>query len=138
MTDYDLTLAVFDSGEARTKLREATAIILALEKDYEAAVRNAADAEAVYRRELAGAFGRYRKEGMAVAEAETTARAEVAMHSHERDVTGGLLKLAGERIENARDTRRSLWRLVEWARQRDAAAGKAPDDERAPAASWPS
>lgn len=142
MTDnYELSLSAFDSGEARDKLKEATRIILELEKGYETSVRNAADAEAVYRREVATAFGRYRKEGMAVQEAEMTAKAEVAIHSHERDVTAGLLKLAGEKLENARDTRRSLWRLVEWARQRDAATFKpsqlAMDDERAPAASWP-
>jgi hypothetical protein len=51
MTDdhYELSLAVFDAGEARDKLRAATTVILNLEKAYADAIQDAADSEAAYR-----------------------------------------------------------------------------------------
>lgn len=105
--------------EAKQKLRDATAIVLGREREFEHAVERAADAEAFYRVKLAEAYKGHREVGRAVAEAETLARAEVAQHSHERDCAAGMLKLAGERLENARDSRRSLWRLVEWSRAQE-------------------
>jgi hypothetical protein len=95
MTDdhYELSLAVFDAGEARDKLRAATTVILNLERGYANAIPDAADAEAAYR------------------------------------------------LEDARDTRRSLWRLIEWSRERDIAKIKVGQQmamaENAPADRWP-
>jgi hypothetical protein len=101
--------------QAREHLRQATKIVLDHEREYAAAIEVAADAEAVYRRELGDAFARYRKEGMGVEESNVTARAEVAVHSRDRDSTAGMVKLAAEKLEDARDSRRSLWRLIEWS-----------------------
>ncbi len=129
MSDGYLT---FD--EAKQRLRDATRIVLDAEKEFERAVERAADAEAFYRTKLAEEFRSQREQGKAVQEAETVARAAVAVHSRERDYAAGMLKLAGERIEDARDSRRSLWRLVEWSRAHD---GVAPADERAPGDRWP-
>lgn len=130
MTDGFLS---FD--EAKQRLRDATRIILDAEKAYEQAAERAADAEAVYRNELAAAFKRYRGEGSAVAEADISARAEVAVHSRERDVSRDLVRLAGEKLEDARDSRRSLWRLIEWSMRGTTAAPMR--DERVPAEKWP-
>jgi hypothetical protein len=138
--DYGLTLAVFDSGEARDKLRDATRIVLELEDAFKRAVDDAAEAEAFYRVRLAEAFRAHRESGAAVEAANTLARGECAAHSQERDRTAGMLKLAGEKLENARDTRRSLWRLVEWARDRELATIK-PGQQTAmnsAAPAWPS
>jgi hypothetical protein len=141
---YKLTLDTFESGEARDKLRQATRIILDLEKEYATAVEDAADSEAVYRRQLAEAVRNHRDAGQPVEASVAYARADVAMNSRERDHAAGMLKLAAEKLEDARDARRSLWRLIEWARQRDAAAhppaSNGPTqmalDERAPRG-WP-
>ena len=138
MTDYGLNLAVFDSGEARDKLREATRIIIELEDAYKAAVSEAAETEAFYRLKLSEKFREYRDAGTAVEAANTMARGDVSPLSKARDEAAGMLKLAGEKLENARDTRRSLWRLVEWARQRDAGrVVSVGSDERVPAERWP-
>jgi hypothetical protein len=120
--------------EARDLLRDATRAVIDAEKSYETAVSEAADAEGVYRLELAQAFMAQRHDGAAVAEAETQARAAVIVHARERDVTSGLLRLAGERLEDARDTRRSLWRLIEWSMRATTAR---TESDRA-ATGWPS
>lgn len=117
MTDGVLT---FD--QAREGLRQATRTILDLEQAFKTAVDASADAEAVYRSELGGAVKRYRADGMAVEESVIAARAEIAVHEHARNTTAGELKLAGERLEDARDARRSLWRLVEWSMRAQTAA----------------
>lgn len=122
----------FDGCQAR--LRQATALIIDREKAYHSAIERAADAEAVYRAELAKAFETYRKDSKAVEESTTLARRDVGVLGRERDYAAGLVKLSAEQLENARDSRRSLWRLVEWARGRDLAQ---PRDERAPADAWP-
>ncbi len=119
--------------EAKQKLRDATRIVLDTEKDFKGAAERAADAEAVYRSELAKALKAHRAEGRAVAEAVTLAHAEVVVHSRERDYAASMLKLAGERLEDARDSRRSLWRLVTWSMEHD--RGAAP--ENTPGAEWP-
>jgi hypothetical protein len=110
-----MTDGVLSFDQARDGLRMATRKIIDLEGDFKRAVDAAADTEALYRHELAEAFKRYRKEGQAVEESKITAQAEVAIHSRDRDAAAGELKLAGERLENARDSRRTLWRLVEWS-----------------------
>jgi hypothetical protein len=143
MTDdhYELSLAVFDAGEARDKLRAATTVILNLEKKYADAIQDAADSEAAYRLQLAQDFARYRVAGEAVEAAKIAAHGANALLSKERDEAAGRLKLAAERLDNARDTRRSLWRLIEWARERDIAKIKVGQqmaiDERVPADRWP-
>lgn len=138
MSDYALALAVFDSGEARDKLRDATRIVLELEDAYARAVQDAAEAEAFYRVRLADAFKAHRDAGAAVEAANTLARGECAADSKARDQAAGMLKLAGERLENSRDTRRSLWRLVEWARDKEIATLKPGQQTTMTNASWPS
>lgn len=139
---YDLSLSVFDAGEARDRMRAATTVILDLEKAYAAAIQNAADSEAAYRLRLGASFRDYRSAGDAVEAAKIAAHADNALLSKERDEAAGRLKLAAEKLENARDTRRSLWRLVEWAKERDLAQIKvgqqmAMTPENAPAGRWP-
>jgi|1185.fasta_scaffold12914_2 hypothetical protein len=120
----------------RLKLVDATRIVIAREEAYANAVEEAADAEAFYRVQLAEAFKRLRDGGAAVEAANTVARGECAVHSRARDAAAGRLKLAAEKLEDARDSRRSLWRLIEWARGRDlATAGAAP--ENVPGERWP-
>jgi hypothetical protein len=124
--------------EARSRLRQATQIVLDAEGKMRAAATTKAESEAVYRRELGAAFARYRKDGMGVEESNITARAEVAVHAHDRDLAADLFKVAGEELENARDSRRSLWRLIEWSMAHEKAAASAQTyDERLPGATWP-
>lgn len=122
-------------AEARTRLRQATQIVLDAEKAYEGAVQTAADGEANYRLQLGAAFKRQREGGAGVEESNVTARAEVVVHSRERDASAGAARLALERLENARDSRRSLWRLVEWSARHDAPIGRARED--VPGSEWP-
>jgi hypothetical protein len=125
-------------AEARQRLRDATRIVLDAEAAYERAVQAAADGEAAYRLKVGEAFKRLRDDGAAVEAANTLARAEVVTFSRERDVAAGMLKLAGEKLEDARDSRRSLWRLTEWSKEHEMAMlRRAPTDERAPGEGWP-
>src|SRR5262245_37973186 len=110
-----LQLEVFTIDQAREALKSATRIILEHEAAYKDAYEAAADAQATYRHELGEAVKRYRAEGMGVEEAKITAQAEVAVHEVDRDNAAGAFKLAAEALEDARDTRRSLWRVVEWS-----------------------
>lgn len=129
--------------QATDRLRQATRIVLDNEAEYGKAVERAADAEAVYRAKLAESFTALREAGAAVQEAETRARADVATISRERDYAAGMLKLAGEKLEDARDSRRSLWRLIEWSREHDrpAPSSNGPAQttlpENAPGKTWP-
>jgi hypothetical protein len=120
----------FDFADCRDRLRDATRIVLDHESMYERAVERAADAEAVYRRQLAEQFKAQRQEGKAVQEADTLARSDVAKFSRERDYAAGMLKLAAERLEDARDSRRSLWRLVEWQRDLDVARARSDGQQQ--------
>lgn len=137
MTDdnYRLSLAVFDSGEARAKLRGATEIILNLEGDYADMIKAAAETEAYYRLRLAEQFKAHRDAGAPVEAANIMARGDCAPDKQAALEAAGALKLAEKRLDDAVDTRRSLWRLVEWARARDTATRPA-EDERAPVG-WP-
>lgn len=131
--------------EARTNLRQATQAIIGLEHAYEMAVERSADAEAVYRAQLAAKLQAHREGGKAVQEADTLARADVATLSRERDYAAGMLKLAHEKLDDARDSRRSLWRLIEWSARVDAARtptsnggpAQMPLPENAPPERWP-
>lgn len=132
MTDY--TLEIFDPGEARTRMRQASEIVNSRIEELARASKDAAAAESVYRIELGAAVARYRTEGMGVEESSIAARAEVAVHSVARDETAGQVKVVTEKVTAALDARRSLWRLVEWSMRATTASANA--DERAPAA-WP-
>lgn len=112
----------FSFDGCRNKLRDATRIVIDKERAYEKAIERKADAEAVYRRQVAEKIKEHRSNGKAVEESVALARADVAVLSRERDYAADMAKLAAEEIEDARDSRRSLWRLVEWARDRDLAA----------------
>lgn len=103
------------------RMRKATAIVLLAEHQYDITAQRSADAEAVYRSEVGKAFARYREAGEAVEAARIAAHRECAKLSRERDYAADLVKLAREKIEDARDSRRSTWRLIEWARDRDLA-----------------
>jgi hypothetical protein len=122
----------FDFADARDRLRRASEVVLASEKSVELAGEIAAEAEAFYRAQLADAFRKYREAGKGVEESNTLARGECVVHSKERDVAATRLKLGFERLEDARDSRRSLWRLIEWARARDGATAQGPAQQ-----TWP-
>jgi hypothetical protein len=128
-------MAEFDFDDCRDKLQRATRIVLDAEAAFAKAVEASAETEAYYRVQLAEAFLAHREAGAAVEAANTLARGECAAHSLQRDKAAGMLKLAGEKLEDARDSRRSLWRLVEWARGRDLATAGAP--ENVPGDRWP-
>ena len=120
------------------RLREATRIVIDAENKYRLCIEEAADAEALYRKELATAFQTYRTAGKPVEESNTLARGDVVLHSRNRDYAAGVVKLAADKLEDARDSRRSLWRLIEWARERDLIALRTSGtDERVPAERWP-
>lgn len=114
----------------RERLRDATRVIITAEDAYKKAIERSADAEAVYRNQLANHYQRHRKEGGAVQESELLAKADAATLSRERDYAAGVVKLCAEQLEDARDSRRSLWRLVEWQRDRDVAQVRAGVDAR--------
>lgn len=142
MTDYALTLAAFDAGEARDRLRGATEVILRLEGAYDAAVKEAAETEAFYRLRMGEQFRAHRDAGAPVDAAMTMARGDTAPEKQATLKAAGMLRLAGEKLENARDTRRSLWRLVEWARDKDTAPPSGPAQQsfalaNRGGASWP-
>lgn len=122
-------------AEARDRLRQATTIVLKLEADYAEAVQHSADAEAVYRAHIADRVRFHRSAGEAATTSETYARADVVELSRERDVAAGLLKLAAEKLEDGRDSRRSLWRLIDWSKEHDRGASSGP--ENAPGERWP-
>jgi hypothetical protein len=124
----------WDFESCRRRIRKATAIVLKAETAYEDAAKTAAEAEATYRHQLARHFKGYREAGKGVEESTTLARADVTRLNYERDLARDLVKLAADRIEDARDSRRSLWRLLEWAR---ALAVQSERDERVPAERWP-
>ncbi|MET0996904.1 MAG: hypothetical protein ABWY20_23830 [Mycobacterium sp.] len=119
MTDDTVTLA-----ELRAQLRALTQAIRDAEQSYEAAHETAADAEAIYRSELAKALARHRSNSAGVTEAETLARGDVVLHSRERDAAAGKVRYWAELLENRRDDRRQLWRLVDVIRPRQAADGR--------------
>lgn len=123
----------------RQRLRQATTTVIESEDRYKQAIERSADAEAVYRARLAEAFANYRESGQAVEAATTLARRDVAVLGRERDFAAGLVKLRADQLEDARDGRRSVWRLVEWARAVSLAKlnPQPAPDERIPAGQWP-
>lgn len=130
-------------SEARENLRRATQLVLDAEKAYQEHVRESSDAEAVYRKQFADTFKELREAGEPVQAAEIAARGTCAKASRERDYAAGMMKLAAEKLEDARDSRRSLWRLIEWSREHDRPAptnnGPAQQTipENVPGERWP-
>jgi hypothetical protein len=126
------------------RIRQATTSVIEAEDAYKKAIERSADAEAVYRHQLAVKFKEYRDNKQPVEAATTLARADVATLGRERDFAAGMVKLRADRLENARDARRSVWRLVEWARGADLAKRQQPVvdvqnglPENVPADRWP-
>lgn len=111
--------------EARGKLGGALSTIETAEKAYRIAIEDSADAEAVYRDQLGTAFKKHRDAGEAVEVAKILAHKDVVKFSRERDFAAGRVKEAAEKLENARDSRRSLWRIIEWSSARDVASARA-------------
>lgn len=134
MTEY----LTFD--ESRAGLRKATKLVLDAEAAYERAIENSADAEAVYRRALAEQLQHQRSDGKSVQESETLARGECAPLKRDALAAAGHVKLAAERLEDARDSRRSLWRLIEWSARVATptnGAAKVALPENTPSERWP-
>jgi len=127
-------MSAYDFEDCRDRLRRATEVILAAESQYQIAIEQAADSEAFYRIKLGESFERFRAAGQAVEAAKIAAHAECAVHSRARDVDAGTVKLRAEQLDDARDSRRSLWRMIEWARGRDLATAGA-DHQRGE--TWP-
>lgn len=125
----------YDFDDCRERLRRATEMIQEAERKAKAAGDEAADAEGIYRFELAAKFKTYRADGKGVEESNTLARGDVVLLSKERDAAAYAWRLALEKLENARDSRRSLWRMIEWARARDVAQAREP--ENVPRDRWP-
>lgn len=124
-TDGALTI-----DQLRQQLRTLTVEIRTAEDTYKNALENSADAEAAYRAALAGAYKKYRLDGAGVSESETLARGDVVLASRERDSAAGKVKHAAEVLENRRDDRRQLWRLVDVLRPRTTATTE-------PGETWP-
>lgn len=127
MTDGALT---FD--EARRALRAMTQAIRDAEAEYKHATETAADAEAIYRAQLGQAFRAAREAGEPVGAADTIAREQTAPHVRDRDATAGYVKVCHEVLEDRRDDRRSLWRLIEWSARREGRSR-----ENVPGEEWP-
>lgn len=101
------------------RLRKATAILMLAEQSYDKQAQRSADAEAVYRSEVGKAFGGYREKGEAVEAARIAAHKDCARLSRERDYAADLVKLAMQKIENARESRSGMWALIAWAHDRE-------------------
>lgn len=119
-----MTVSVPDPSDwsfeaCQVRMRVATQAVNRAEQACDNAAQRSADAEAVYRSQLGKAFAELRGAGEAVEAAKIAAHERCAKLSRERDYSADLVKLAREKIEDARDGRRSLWRLIEWARERE-------------------
>lgn len=101
--------------QAATAMREVGQRIRFVEDQYETAVSDAADAEALYRKSLGDKFEAYRTDGKGVEESMTLARRDVWNLSRERDKAQGKVRKCLEQIEDRRGERASVHRLVEWS-----------------------
>jgi chromosome segregation ATPase len=102
-------------GEAERRMGAMAQRIRDAERDYDRAVEEAADAEAIYRKSLAERFRAQREGGAAVEAAMTQARGECFNLSRERDLAVGRVRKALEALENRRGDRASLHKLVDWS-----------------------
>jgi hypothetical protein len=107
------------------RLRKATAQLILAERHYDKQAQRSADAEAVYRFEVGKSFGAYREKGEAVEAARIAAHKDCMTLSRERDYSADLVKLAMQKIENARESRSGMWALISWAHDRELTAQRA-------------
>jgi hypothetical protein len=100
---------------AEEAMRRSAATIRALEDEYETAMNDYADAEALYRKSIADAFRKYRGEGQAVEASMTMAKGDCWNLSRERDRAMAKSRVVMEKLEDRRGERVSTHRLVEWS-----------------------
>lgn len=115
-------------SQAAENLEGAKRVVRAAEAALDEAINTSADAEATYRRAIAGKIDEHREAGLSVEHAVAKARADVFVLSRERDVARDRIRKALETIENRRGERESLLRLVAWSHSIDIRArnGDAP------------
>lgn len=101
-----------DIDDARRASRRLADQRRAAEERLDVLVREAAEAEATYRKALAQEF--VKVTGTA-AEREALARAAVADRSYERDLKAGMVKAQTERLRGLEGERSMLKSLVEWS-----------------------
>jgi chromosome segregation ATPase len=102
-------------AEAERRMQGMAQRIRDAERDYERAVEDAANAEAVYRKSLGERFGALRSQGNAVEASMTQARGELFNLSRERDIAVGRVRKTLEVLEDRRGDRASLHKLVDWS-----------------------
>lgn len=100
--------------EARKASRAAAENRRNAETNLEAAIREAADKERTYRRELSIAI--VKAEGTAAAR-EITARSDAADAAYDRDVAAGMVKVAEQRLRGLEGERAMLRQLIEWSKE---------------------
>lgn len=86
-------------------------------KTLEEALRERAQGEHDYRKELSKAFAKYRAEGKGVGESEIHARADAAGVALERDLADARAKSAVHRLAELEGERASLRQLGDWGRE---------------------
>jgi len=106
-------------AQAEERLTAIALKIRDAEKDLDAKIEAAADAEAAYRRAVAGKLDEHREAGLSVEHALARARADVFLLSRERDAAQGAVRAAHEVLEDRRGERESLHRLVAWSHSID-------------------
>jgi chromosome segregation ATPase len=104
-----------DYAEAERRMQDMAQRIRSAERDYDRAIEEAADAEAIYRKSLAERFRALREGGAAVEAAMTQARGECFNLSRERDIAVGRVRKTLEALEDRRGDRASLHKLVDWS-----------------------
>lgn len=102
-----------DVDDAREAARLLARQRRAAEDWHRELTEQAAEAEAEYRRALAGEFAKV--EGGTAAEREAKARAGVADRSYQRDLKAGMVKVAVERLRGLEGERAMLRALTEWS-----------------------
>lgn len=110
-------------AQAVEAARTITNQIRAAEQKLRAQITEAADAEGVYRKQLALASRKARETGATVAEAETQARAQTAPLARDRDVAQGSVRACLEELEDRRGERATLHRLIDWSIAREKGGG---------------
>lgn len=102
-------------GESERRMQGAAQRIRDAERALETASEDAANAEAIYRKNLGERFGALRAEGVAVEAAKIQAHGELFNLSRERDIAAGRVRKALEVLEDRRGERASLHKLVDWS-----------------------
>ena len=102
-----------DLATLTRKVQELNRVIRRMEERLMEEGTEAADAEAAYRAQYAHHLRQQREQGTTVAEAEAYARAAVVVLSQDRDVKAHRVKVTFEEIQDRRDERVSLHRLMD-------------------------